>query len=172
MGNLKKKKNPERRNASEVLTVFLGLLSQREKPLILSAKHDYAPVAEYAAKFMATNQLPRIRENYPKIKPPPGTNHLTNVPEEARNTCALPPLTGEEAIDQILAIIRRSTGDQETAIMAGVLKILKGQHKHRIAQHRMNRNSSHSLMVEAMSASDQLDAVISGNFALLEFKTH
>lgn len=151
--------------------MFLAMLSQRDKPLILSAHHDFAPVAEFASKFMAINRTPAIRANFPKMKTPPGTSHLTNVPDvqdQVVNKCAPPPLTGEEAVDQIMGIIRRAAGDQENAIIASVIKILKGQNRQRIKHHENVRNSNDSLLAQAIEKNDELDAIVRGYFALLE----
>lgn len=163
------KSHPKRRNASEVLTAFLAMLSQREKPLILSAHHDFGPVAEYVSKFMATNRTPKIRRNFLKMKIPPGTSHLTNAPEQ-RGSVAPPPMTGEEAVDKIMDVIRRARPEQTNAIVASVLTILKKEHALRIKHHERNRDSSQALLLESMDNLDAFQGVLRGNFAVLEFK--
>jgi hypothetical protein len=171
-------KNPKRRpknqppktwNLTELLYAFVGVLTERKEPLIFSASHNCAPIAEFVAAFIKANNLPPTRPDYPKVKWPVGTDRLTNVPSQMNATNA-PPISGEEAVDKIMETIRRADNGQTNAIVATVLTTLKKQHALRIKHAEMNRNSTQALLIDAMEKSDLLDNVIRGNYALLELK--
>lgn len=72
-------------NASEILYAVYGYLTTRKEPLILSASHGAAPVAEILNAIVKANNLPEPRRSgYPKIKIPEGIDHLTNIPDAPR----------------------------------------------------------------------------------------
>ena len=162
--NNQTKKRPERRNASEVLTVFLGFLSQREKPLILSTRHDFAPVVEYASKFMDVNRMPKIRDYFPKLKPPPNTNHLTNEPTQTMNQRPLSP-------DEILNIIQTHLGmldhAQQNKLIARVLGDMKRERTTRVAYHKDEAGKVAEIIRDADQSAQDFQNILNGQFSML-----
>jgi hypothetical protein len=111
-----------KRNATEVLSAFLGWLASREKPLILSTRHDYAPVVQIASEFIKVNKLPRILDNAPKLKWPQGTDHLTNEHrDQETKTTAKPVFFPADTVKNILEALGRHNAEIQNAVLSDVL---------------------------------------------------
>ncbi len=165
-----KNQPPKTWNLTELLYAFVGVLTTRKEPLIFSASNKCAPIAELVDAFIKENNLPPTRPDYPKVKWPKGTDHLTNVPSKT-NCVAMPSISGEEAVDMVMAAIRRADREQTNAIVATVLQILKKENGLRVHHATMNRDTNQQLLIDAMEKSELLENVIRGNVAILELKT-
>lgn len=154
-------------NVTELLYAVIGFLTTRKEPLILSGKHDAAPVAEIMGAIVKANGLPPTTEKWPKIKVPENTDHLTNV-----SHCAVErePLTPNAAVYELMHTLRgMSAPDQETAI-ASFLETIKRQRELQLKhmgslKEKMDRNYD-----KAQEDFWNMEKVSRGDFRLLSIQ--
>jgi hypothetical protein len=128
----KRKRTPW--NTSEILYAVFGYLTTREKPLILSRRHDGAAVAEILGKIVEANELPKAGNNYPRLSIPPEVDEITNVP--ATGKVINEPANPET---QIMAIIRRFNPFEQNEIFKAVAEAMASDRKEQIARISQNR---------------------------------
>lgn len=157
---------PKTWNVTELLYAFVGVLTQRKQPMIFSATHNVAPIAELVAEFIRQNNLPTPRPDYPKVQWPKGTDHLTNDPATSRKAVA-EELEPEQAVQKIAGIIYMQDKKRQDLILASVLEQVKKWRQDRLD---MARNHELGAQMEALNAQvdmDRLNSVIRGDFAIL-----
>lgn len=119
-------------NTSEILYAVFGYLTARPVPLILSAKHGAAPVAELIGEIIKANGLPptNTKTKPPRLNVTDLMETLTNVPASAKvneNTQASPDSgrkklpTAAEASETVFLEMQRNMDLQEQNKFIGLL---------------------------------------------------
>lgn len=159
---------PKTWNLSEILYAFTGFLTTRGHPLIFSARHDAAPIAEMVGRFIDANGLPLPRNNWNVLKSniPPGTDHLTN--ERKTDTyLAAPRMTAERALNVMMDAVNQLGTDQEDITVAAFLDQLKVKRRTRldVTRHK-ERETSHQAET-AQNAFWNIEKIARGDYAVL-----
>lgn len=115
----------KRHNVTEMLYAFIGFLTTRDEPIIFSKKHNAGAISELLASFVKANNLPMVRDNYPKVKVPDGTDHLTNV--APMMSVAAEPLTPLDCFETLVTVLRRADQRHHDKILAAFLDRIKEQ---------------------------------------------
>lgn len=160
---------PRTMNASEALFSFVGWLTTRDKPVILSAHHTAGVPAELVGLFIKENSLPELREdwNHVLISMKDVAIELTNDPALNPNKVAPPPPTFEEAFKQILGLFRFFHDQRQNHLFARLIEELSETRLsefHRLSDHIERQTARHTQLA---AAAKELDQVLSGNFTIV-----
>ena len=158
---------PKTWNLTELLYAFVGVLTQRKNPLTFSSHHDCAPIAELVAAFIKENKLPATRPDYPKVKWPKGTDHLSNRGAASDTMKAPPPMEPETAMKQIAATLYQLDKKRQDIVLASVLEQVKKWRQDRLNIARTMEIGAQKDAQIAQEDMFRLENVIRGDFAIL-----
>lgn len=147
----------------------MGWLTQRDRPVILSAKHNAAVVAELTNAFITHQGLADPRENWGsgmKEMKNIGTD-LTNDPALNPNQVAPPPPSFDEAYRQMLSLFRGFCVQHQNHLFARLLEELKETRlaEFHVLSSKMEEDSNRH--AQLAHATKELDQVLSGNFTIV-----
>lgn len=160
---------PKTWNVTELLYAFVGILTTRKQPLIFSAEHNCAPIAEMVAAFIEANKLPHPRPDYPVAKWPKGTDHLTNVPEKS-NVVAYAPLEAVEALKVLRQTMNRVDPQEQDYVIGAFLSELKAIRRRKMDMVESDRNVMDQRLEQARNEVDTLENILRGTFSIINFQ--
>jgi hypothetical protein len=146
-------------NASDAIFSLIGFLTTREQPLILSKKHDPAPVAAIVQMFCDANKLPKTRENWPKRINPENTDHLTNV-EPLKDCCR--SYTAKEIADEIVKHLGQMPRKDWNEITGRVLTHVVKVYKEDLALWENQSDAAYKNRTECQQRQQELNNIVSG----------
>jgi hypothetical protein len=148
---------------------LVGYLTTRKRPLFFGAKYGCASIASLMGEIREANDLPPCSEadQWPKLKVTDDMDGYTNDPSLATNQVAAPPPTPEEALSQLLSVIRSMPLPDQNVALAAFLGELK---RRRDDNFRAVTNTRDHYLREQSKAEqqvDELDRIIRGDYFTL-----
>jgi hypothetical protein len=157
------KKPPRRRvpwNTAEILFSVFGYLTTRQEPLILSAHHDAAPVAEILGKIADANGLPKAGNKYPKLNIPVELDRITNVPAMVMGNAG-PNATAANPAQEITQILFRHNHGGQNAILRDVINNMAEQRKNTFANLKNEEKALAETLERFHKNAAELESIVS-----------
>ena len=154
-------------NASEALFAFCGWLTSRQKPVILSAKHDAAVVVELIKAFEVKQALSPCRPDWDKrVKPMADiATDLTNDPTLNPDMAAPPRPTFEQGRAQLEKLLLAFPDRFRNHLLAVGIELVKQERTIQISLLQEDQKRRDERFDMLMDGSRELQNILSGNFS-------